>query len=57
MRKAEGIGYGVDEVEREYETAKLNDVNPQAWLNHFLGRIADHPINRIEDLAPWNLRN
>ena len=35
------------------ETAKLNGVNPQAWLTHVLGRIADHKINRIDELLPW----
>ena len=31
------------------ETAKLNGVDPQAWLTHVLSRIADHKINRIAD--------
>jgi len=35
------------------ETAKLNDVDPQAWLTDTLGRIADHKINRIDELLPW----
>ncbi len=35
------------------ETAKLNDIDPQAWLSHILTRIADHHINRIDDLLPW----
>ena len=35
------------------ETAKLNRVDPQAWLTDVLGRIADHPINRIDELLPW----
>ena len=35
------------------ETAKLNGVDPQAWLTDTLARIADHKINRIEDLLPW----
>ena len=35
------------------ETAKLNDVDPQAWLAHVLGRTADHTITRIDDLLPW----
>ena len=36
------------------ETAKLNTVDPQAWLTWVLGRIADHKINRIDELLPWN---
>jgi transposase len=36
------------------ETAKLNDVDPQAWLTDVLSRIADHKINRIDELLPWN---
>ena len=36
------------------ETAKLNDVDPQAWLSDVLGRIAVHKINRIDELLPWN---
>jgi transposase len=35
-------------------TAKLNGVDPQAWLTHVLGSIADHPAKRIADLLPWN---
>jgi hypothetical protein len=38
------------------ETAKLNGVNPQAWLTDVLDRIADHPINKIGDLLPWNFK-
>ena len=36
------------------ETAKLNGIDPQAYLCDVLGRIADHPINRINELLPWN---
>jgi transposase len=37
------------------ETAKLNDVDPQAWLADVLQRLADgHTINRIKELLPWN---
>ena len=35
------------------ETAKLNGVDPQAWLTDTLTRIADHKINRVDELLPW----
>ena len=39
------------------QTAKLNDVNPQAYLTNTLTRIADgYPINRISELMPWAYR-
>ena len=37
-------------------TAKLNDVDPRAWLADVLGRIADHPVQRLHELLPWNWR-
>jgi transposase len=36
-------------------TARLNGLNPEAYLREVLSRIADHSINRIDDLLPWNL--
>jgi transposase len=36
------------------ETAKLNGVDPQAWLADVLARLADHPARRLEDLLPWS---
>ena len=38
------------------ETAKLNGVDPQAWLANTLACIADHKFNRIDELLPWNAR-
>jgi len=35
-------------------TAKLNDVDPRAWLADVLARIADHPASRLQELLPWN---
>jgi len=37
------------------ETAKLNGVNPQAYLREVISRIAGHPVNRLEPLLPWSL--
>ena len=38
------------------ETAKLNDVDPQAWLADVLMRLQDHPAKRLAELLPWNWR-
>lgn len=35
-------------------TAKLNDVDPQAWLADALTRMADMPQTRLAELLPWN---
>jgi transposase len=35
-------------------TAKLNDVDPRAWLADVLARSADHPASRLNELLPWN---
>lgn len=37
-------------------TAKMNDVDPQAWLADVLARIAEHPATRLDELLPWNWR-
>ena len=36
-------------------TAKLNGLDPESYLRDVLSRLPDHPINRIEELLPWNL--
>ena len=38
-------------------TAKLNDIDPQAWLADVLGRIAQHPNGRLHELLPWHWAN
>ena len=38
------------------ETAKLNALDPHAWLADVLHRIPEHPSNRIDELLPWNCK-
>ena len=37
-------------------TAKMNDIDPQAWLAEVLARIAGHPASKLDDLLPWHWR-
>jgi len=39
------------------QTARLNDVDPQAWLTDVLVRIADCPVSKLSGLLPWNWRS
>ncbi len=36
------------------ETAKLNGINPEEYLTDVFTRIADHPVNKVHELLPWN---
>ena len=36
-------------------TAKLNGIDPESYLRNVLSRIAEHPINQIEEMLPWNV--
>jgi transposase len=38
------------------ETAKLNTIDPEAYLRALITRIADHPAKRIDEFLPWNIR-
>src|SRR5271155_1631891 len=37
-------------------SAKLNDIDPEAWLADVLRRINDHPASKLDELLPWNWR-
>jgi hypothetical protein len=39
------------------QSAKVNDVDPRAWLADVLARIADHKVTNLAELLPWNWRH
>ena len=52
-----GSGRGAERAALMYtliQTAKLNDIDPHAWLAHVLSRIAETPQSRLGELLPWN---
>ena len=49
----EGGGKAAAIIYTLIETAKLNNVDPQAWLTWVLSKIADHKINKLDELMPW----
>ena len=54
-----GSDRGADRAAAMYSlivTAKMNDIDPQAWLADVLARIASHPASRLDELLPWNWR-
>ncbi|MBY6163771.1 IS66 family transposase [Mameliella alba] len=51
---SEGCGKAAAIAYTLIETARMNRVDPEAWLAWVLTHIADHKINRIDELAPWN---
>ena len=50
---SEGGGKSAAIIYTLIETAKLNGVDPQAWLTDVLARISDHKITRVDELLPW----
>ena len=54
-RGVEGCGERAAVIYSLIGSAKVNGLDPEAYLREVLTRIADHPINRIEELLPWKI--
>jgi len=52
---SDGGGHSAAVIYSLIGTARLNDVEPYAYLRAVLERIPDHPINRVDELLPWRL--
>ncbi len=50
---SEGGGKAMASAFTLIETAKLNNVDPQAWRTWVLAQITDHKITRLDELLPW----
>jgi hypothetical protein len=53
-RPAAGVLLTERQARRDAPSAKLNGINPQAWLADVLARLPDHLAKRIDELLPWH---